>query len=213
MAARTLGQINAMANITSQTDNQRTAFGERFGGQDTVNKLTKGVAGDLTGIFNSFNANEINSNAFLYLKKATIATTRPQSYNPDFSNIIYLNFKDAPTYDSLTGQDGSIESAKDKPSLIGPNLRSIGFDANGAPAIPASFANLNRTTGSNPDNRNAIGTQGFGRFYNNVNNLGPRFANYLSDKFDNDSNNDPDLGKSKNEIYSEGPIGSASSQP
>ncbi len=204
--ARTLGQINAMANITSQTTNQRTAFGETFGGQDAVNNLIKGVAGDLTGIFPSLNADEINNAAYNEMKSILVTTTQQENYNPDFNTNINLDFTGAPTYSSLVDQNGSITSAKDKPSLIGPNLRSIGFDANGAPDIPTTFTNLNRTTGANPDNRQAIGTQGFGRFYSNVNNLGPRFANYLSDKFDNENNNDPNLGKSKNETYSEGPI-------
>lgn len=202
-----LGAKNAMANITSQTTNQRTAFGETFGGQDAVNNLIKGVAGDLTGIFPSLNADEINNAAYNEMVSKTVTTTQANSYNPDFNTNINLDFTGAPTYSSLVDQNGSITSAKDKPSLIGPNLRSIGFDANGAPDIPTTnFTNLNRTTGENPDNRQAIGTQGFGRFYSNVNNLGPRFANYLSDKFDTDNSNDPILEQSKPETYSEGPI-------
>lgn len=200
MAVRTLGQINAMANITDQTRSQRFVLRQKQNATDPINNLTKGVAGDLTGIFKEFDAREINSNAKEYMTNTTV------SGNPDFSNFISLNFTDAPTYDSLTGQGGSIESAKDKPSLIGPNLKSIGFDANGAPSIPEGFTNLNRTTETDPDNRQAIGTQGFGRFYSNVNNLGPRFANYLSTKFDESEDNDPDLGKSKSETYNEGPI-------
>lgn len=212
-----LGAKNAMANITSQTDNQRTAFGERFGGKDPVNNLTKGVAGNLTGIFDyqSFDVNEINKAAYNEMKSTVVKTTQSASYNPDFAADIDLNFIQAPTYDSLTDDlNGSIKLALDKPSLIGPNLRYIGFDVNGAPSIPtANFTNFNRTMNTNPNNRNAIGTQGFGRFYNDVNNLGPRFANYLANKFDTNGDDNPNLGQSRPGTYSEGPIGSASSQP
>jgi Leucine-rich repeat (LRR) protein len=204
--ARTLGQINAMANITSQTTNQRTAFGETFGGQDAVNNLIKGVAGDLTGIFPSLNARIINEAAYNEMKSTIVTTTQPTSYNPDFNaSNIDLNFAQAPTYDSLTATGGSITLAKDKPSLIGPNLKSIGFDADGAPSITPGITNLNRNS-QTADNRNAIGTQGFGRFYKDVNNLGPRFANYLLHKFNGPSNDDPDLGQSRPGTYSEGPI-------
>ncbi len=203
-----LGAKNAMANITSQTNNQRDKFGLTFGGVDPINKLTKGVAGDLKGIFKLFDANEINRAAYNEMVSKKVQTTQPASYNPDFTaSDIDLNFAQAPTYDSLIANDGSIKSAKDKPSLIGPNLRSIGFDADGAPNIPTTnFTNLNRTTETDPDNRKAIGTQGFGRFYKDVNNLGPRFANYLADKFNLANRDNPDLGQSRPGTYSEGPI-------
>lgn len=203
--ARTLGQINAMANITSQTENQRNVFASKENAIDVFTGLTKGKAGNLSGIFPSLDANEINNNAYENMKSQFVFTSNTSQYNPDFAtNTVFLNYlynNEAPNIYSLTTAGGEISLADDKPSLMGPNLKTIGFNSDGSPNIPDEFTNLNRSNPGSPNNINIAGKQGFGVFYNNVNILGSRFANYLSNKFDDDENNNPVLGQSKHGTY------------
>lgn len=125
-----LGDINAMANISQQTRNQRDSFS-----QDTLlganrsshllfaNNLT--IAGN--GIV-AIEGEEINEKANVTLLQNYVAIRG----NPDFID------GDNVDYTGTATMMNSVSTANDGPSLKGPNLIVPAIDANGETIVPDS---------------------------------------------------------------------------
>lgn len=143
-----LGDKNAMANINSQTKNQRSNFAKNtnFGANRSAPLLFNNTSIDeATGIV-SIDDTEINSLA---------NTTLQSSYdsiqgNPDFLDLGNIDYTGTET------MMGSVADAIDKPALKGPNLVVPSIDADGevidqAPANTAYAPVTGRGFGVNLD--------------------------------------------------------------
>lgn len=164
---KNFGTINAMANITDQTTQQRTIFKSHF---NNFGAYTQ------TNIWEDLNQNNaINSVAFNKMIDLHVKgnyTGSVEYLNPDFTSPIELGHDNTPKISDI---GTSTNSLSDKPNILGPNLKSHSFDENGQPR----FADNIESQYSLLQMKNKLGKGGFGNYFDNNRLDGATFGSYL----------------------------------
>jgi len=162
------GNINAMANITSQTNIQRSNFKTTFKGLGVYeNQFNIWV--DLN-VGNTINQQAFNKMIELHEQGKYIASGN--YLNPDFSSELELGYDSTPKLENIKT---STSGTEDKTNILGPNLKSGSFNENGLPEYdPRREQNFDFD-----QMKSKLGTRGFGNYFDQNKLDNATFGSYL----------------------------------